>query len=89
VANDKAAQSVATNSNFPILTSPEWLKSIADAPVRFYAMASKEALGLTASWLQDQADCLNNLAECSDPAEAFTLQCEFAQKSWIRSAEQA
>jgi hypothetical protein len=86
MANGKAT---AINANFPFLANPEWLKSFAEGPVKFYATASKGALGLTASVLQDQADYVKKLAECADPADALKCQWEFAQKTWSRSSNEA
>jgi hypothetical protein len=48
---------------------------------------SKEALGFTASCLQDQADYLKKLGECADPAEAPKCQSDFVRQCWLRSRE--
>jgi hypothetical protein len=38
-----------------------------------------------ASFLKDQAEYLNKLAECANPAEALKCQLDFAQQFWSRS----
>ena len=75
------------NAATPIFSfaTPEWLKSFNGAPQNLYAAASKEALGFTASYLEDQAEYLNKLAECANPAEALKCQLDFAQQFWSRS----
>jgi phasin protein len=89
MANTKAAQSAGSSVNFPFAANADWLKSFADGPMKFYTTASKEALGLTASLLQDQADYVKRLADCTDPADALKCQWEFAQKAWSRSSVEA
>lgn len=67
--------------------SPEWFKSFAELPRTFYATASRQTLGFTASCLQDQADYLRKLGECTNPADALKCQLDFAQQCWSRSSE--
>ncbi|WP_454632540.1 hypothetical protein [Bradyrhizobium cenepequi] len=66
--------------------SLEWLKSFAELP-RNYVTASKQALGFAASCLEDQADYLKKLGECTNPAGALKCQLDFAQQCWSRSSE--
>jgi Phasin protein len=56
-------------------------------PGTLYLRLSKEALGFTASCLQDQADYLKKLGECADPAEALKCQSDFVRQCWSRSRE--
>ena len=83
-----------TNQN-PAMTStysftvPEWATMLSGSQKNPYAVVSREALGFTASRLQEQADHLKNLAECADFAEAVKCQFEFAQQSWSRSFGEA
>jgi phasin protein len=84
MANENAAMT-STYS----FTLPEWLKSFNGAQKNPYGAVSREALGFTASRLQEQADHLKNLAECADFAEAMKCQFEFAQQSWSRSLGEA
>ncbi len=72
-----------TASTFSFAT-PDWVKSFNGMPRNLYGALSKEALGFTASCLQDQADCLKKLADCSTPAEVLKCQLDFAQQSWSR-----
>ena len=83
-----ANENKAMTSTFSF-TPPEWLKSFNSAPKMPYVALSREALGFTASRLQEQADHLKNLAECADLAEATKCQVEFAQQSWSRSFGEA
>ena len=65
---------------------PEWLKSFnGGAPKTPYAAVTKEVLGFTASRLQDQADYLQRLADCTDLTEVMKCHFDFAQRSWSRS----
>ena len=79
------------NAATPIFSfaTPEWLKSFNGGPQTLYAAVSKEALGFTASCLEDQADYLKKLAECANPAEALKCQLDFAQQFWSRSVGEA
>jgi hypothetical protein len=83
-----ANENTAMTSTFSF-TPPEWLTSFNGASKVPYAAVSREALGFTASRLQEQADHLKNLAECADLAEAMKCQMEFAQQSWSRSFGEA
>ena len=83
-----ANENKAMTSTFSF-TPLEWLKSFNGAPKMPYGALSREALGFTASRLQEQADHLKNLAECADLAEAMKCQVEFAQQSWSRSFGEA
>lgn len=79
------------NAATPIFSfaTPERLKSFNGGPQNLYAVVSKEALGFTASCLEDQADYLKKLAECANPAEALKCQLDFAQQFWSRSVGEA
>ena len=70
-------------------TPPEWMTSFNGAGKISYGAVPREALGFTASRLQEQADHLKNLAECSDLTEAMKCQFEFAQQSWSRAFGEA
>jgi hypothetical protein len=72
-----------TASTFSFAT-PDWVKSFNGVPRNLYGALSKEALGFTASCLQDQADYLKKLAESATPAEALKCQMDFVQQSWWR-----
>lgn len=50
------AEASATGLKFPSFSNAEWLKPFSEGPGKFYAAAWNEALGLTASHLQEQAD---------------------------------
>ena len=77
-----------SDTDFSFAT-PERLKSFNGGPQNLYAAVSKEALGFTASCLEDQADYLKKLAECANPAEALRCQLDFAQQFWSRSVGEA
>ena len=81
-------ENAAMTSTFSFM-HPEWVKSFNGAQKIPYAVVSREALGFTASRLQEQADHLKNLAECADFSEAIKCQFEFAQQSWSRSFGEA
>jgi hypothetical protein len=83
MANESAT---AFDSKFQF-ASPEGLKSFAELPRTFYVTASRQALGFTASCLQDQADYLRKLGECTNPADALKCQWDFAQQCWSRSSD--
>ena len=82
-------QTEQSTAIFPFLGNSEWLKSFGDAPAKLYATAAKDALSLTASLLQDQADYVKKLADCANPADAMKCQWEFTQKALSRSTEGA
>ena len=69
--------------------TPEWLKSFNGGPQNLYAVVSKEALGFTASCLEDQADYLKKLAGCANPAEALKRHLDFVQQFGSRSVGEA
>jgi hypothetical protein len=79
------------NAAKPIFSfaTPEWLKSFNGGPQTLDAAVSKEALGFTASCLEEQAEHLKRLAECANPAEALRCQLDFAQQFWSRSVGEA
>lgn len=79
------AEASAIGLKFPSFSNAEWLKPFSEGPGKFYAAAWNEALGLTASHLQEQADYAKALSECTDPAEAFKYSTEFVQNVWKRS----
>lgn len=57
--------------------------------MKLYATMWNGALGNAARALHDQADYMQKLAECSDPAEAMKCHGEFVQQSWTRSIEES
>lgn len=74
--------------NLPF-ANPEWLKQFTDAPAKFYSSAWNQLLGLSASYLQDQADYVKKLSQCTDPAEALKCHGDFAKKSWAHSCDES
>ncbi|WP_152535955.1 hypothetical protein [Bradyrhizobium sp. Ai1a-2] len=61
-------------------STPEWLKSLGEMPIKLFVWTSKEALRLAASCLQDQVTYLKGLAGCTTPSEALKYQLESAQQ---------
>jgi hypothetical protein len=86
--NEKPNAQAATDFGFVIPCEADWLKSFADTPWKLYAGAVKGALGFTASRLQDQADYMRKLSDCSNPTEALNCQWAFAQQYWARCTEE-
>lgn len=82
--NGSETHASAIVPEFPFFNNLEWLKSFAGNPEKLYG-AWNEALGVTASRLQEQADYAKALSECTDPAEALKFSAEFAQNAWKKS----
>lgn len=71
--------------NPPFSANPDGLRPVTEGPMKFYATMWNEALRQAARALHDQADYVQKLSECSDPAEALRCHGEFVQQSWTRS----
>lgn len=86
VGNKSASsgQSTWISPNTLLPGSSDWLQRSAQAPLKFYI----EALQFTARSLQDQADYVRKLSECSDPATAMKCHGEFMQQAWARSVKE-
>lgn len=83
--NSSEAYVSATGPKFTVFSNSEWLlKLFAGNPAKLYGVWN-EALGLTASRLQEQADYAKALSECTDPAEALKYSAEFVQNAWKKS----
>jgi hypothetical protein len=76
--NEKTAR-----SSFSFAT-PDWPKAL-DGMSGPLHTASKQALGITACYLQANADHLKELAESQNAEEAIKCQLDFARQSWLRS----
>ena len=74
----------ATGPKLTFFSNSQWLKLFAGNPAKSYGVWN-EALGLTASRLQEQADYVNALSKCADGAEALKCSTEFVQNAWKRS----
>lgn len=81
---ENSAQPTAASFQFAMPGGAEWMKSFSQLPTTLFVSRWKDALGLTAGFLEDQADYITKLAECADPAQVMKCNAEFAQKSWIR-----
>lgn len=66
---------------------PEWIKALVEAPAKTYATLSRESLAMMARSIQAQADYLEKLSKCKDPAEMLSCQSEYAQKGFSRCVE--
>ena len=95
IANNRSeAYASATGPEFSLFNNSEWLisffsnsellKLFAGNPAKLQGVWN-EALGLTASRLQEQADYAKALSECADPAEALRYSAEFVQNAWKNS----
>lgn len=82
--NGHQAQAFGAGLKFPFPSSSEWLKSFTGNPGKLYGVWN-QALNLTASRLQEQADYAKALSECTDPAEALKYSAEFVQNAWKKS----
>lgn len=85
---ENSAQSTAAGFQFAMPGSAEWMKSFSQLPTRIFVSRWRDALGLTAGFLEDQADYFTRLAECADPAQVLKCNAEFVRKSWIRSCNE-
>lgn len=82
--NSSEAHASVSGPTFAFFSNSEWLKSFAGNPAKLHCVWN-EALGLTASRLQEQADYVNALSKCADGAEALKCSTEFVQNAWKRS----
>ncbi len=88
MADNKAtveAQQATTEFSFPFLLSPEWQKSLSEAPVRLYG----ELFSFTAKRLRAQADFVQGLADCGNPTDLVKRQADFFQSSWKTYLDEA
>lgn len=54
----------------------------------FYTAMWNQALRFAERSLRDQADYVQKLSECRDPAAALKCNAEFMQQSWARSVDE-
>lgn len=87
-SNSKRAAEAASNSGPAFLEAIGWMKPFYDGPANACGAAWSEAAKLAASSLQDQADYMKKLSECTEPLQAFKCHGDFVQRSWARCFEQ-
>jgi phasin protein len=87
-SNSKRAAEAASNSGPAFLDAIGWMKPLYGGPANVCGAAWSEAARLAASSLQDQADYMKKLSECTEPLEALKCHGEFVQRSWARCFEQ-
>jgi len=74
-ANKSEKPSTVASAAAPFAAGIDWVKPITDASGKFFA----EQLNFAARRLHAQADFLQNLADCKNPAELLQQQTKFFQ----------
>ena len=87
-SNSKRAAEAAGNSGPAFLDAIGWMTPFCRGPAAACGATWSEAARLAASSLQDQADYIKKLSECTEPLEALKCHGEFVQRSWRRCFEQ-